>query len=115
MSHFFCLQRDTIRCEGNILYIPVRIHTNKVLTLEDFEKTKMYLHISAFKFRIKELADHLQHIIDKSDRKKTLRPPEVESSPTQRSPEDKIQDIIRDFVSSIMGKASAYMREQRCL
>ena len=98
------MQRNSIRLEGDILCIPVRIHTNKVFTLEDLEKTKMDLHISAFKFRIKELADRLESICDQSDRAKTLQ---RRKDNTRRTPEDD----IRDFVSSIMGKASAYMRQ----
>jgi hypothetical protein len=108
MSHFYGMQRSKIRCEGGILYVPVRIHTNKVLTLEDLEKTKMYLHINAFKFRINELADRLESICEQSERAKTLQ---RRKNNTHRTP----QDDIRDFVSSIMGKASAYMRPYRCL
>jgi hypothetical protein len=52
----------------------------------------MDLHISAFKFRIKELADRLECICVKADRAKTL----------QRK-----EDEICDFVSSIIVKASA--------
>jgi hypothetical protein len=52
----------------------------------------MDLHISAFEFRIKELADRLERICVKADRANTL----------QRK-----EDEICDFVSSIIVKASA--------
>ena len=61
-------------------------------TLEDLEKTKMDLHISAFEFRIKELADRLECICVTADRAKA---------------EQLKEDEICKFVSSIIVKASA--------
>jgi hypothetical protein len=56
---------------GPVRVFPVRIHTNlKAETLEDFERKKKGLHISAFKFRIDELRHDLRQMASNSSRAK---------------------------------------------
>jgi hypothetical protein len=56
---------------GSVRVVPVRIHTNlKAETLDDFERKKKGLHISAFKFRIDELRNDLRQMASDSSRAK---------------------------------------------
>jgi hypothetical protein len=56
---------------GSVRVFPVRIHTNlKAETLDDFERQKKGLHISAFKFRIDELRNDLRQMASDSSRAK---------------------------------------------
>jgi hypothetical protein len=56
---------------GSVSVFPVRIHTNlKAETLDDFERKKKGLHISAFRFRIEELRNDLRRTACDSSRAK---------------------------------------------
>ena len=56
---------------GSVSVFPVRIHTNlKAETLDDFERKKKGLHISAFRFRIEELRNDLRRMACDSSRAK---------------------------------------------
>jgi hypothetical protein len=70
--------------------VPVRIHTNlKAETLDDFERKKKGLHISAFKFRIDELRNDLRQMASASSRDKE---------------EDVKDDRLDKFIESIIDK-----------
>jgi hypothetical protein len=75
---------------GSVSVFPVRIHTNlKAETLDDFERKKKGLHISAFRFRIEELRNDLRRTACDSSRAK----------------EEGLKDGGLDkFIESIIGK-----------
>lgn len=88
------LQHDKDRRDdseaGSVRVVPVRIHTNlKAETLDDFERKKKGLHISAFKFRIDELRNDLREMASASSRDKE---------------EDVKDDRLDKFIESIIDK-----------